>query len=128
MSSWQEHLSNIREEHPNRNLKECMQIASQSWKSSSNKNEMHYVKKKEEKIQKPKPKNKNIKSKSHNECKDTLIYIINLSKDLTKVTHELSERDLKSLRKAEQRISKIHDSFQESASSSSDDDSDSESD
>ena len=123
MSTWSEHLSLVRGKNKEKSLKECMQIASQSWNGNSSKKDMgprkeitktNHERKYVDKDPKYKSTKKNIKA----ECKETLSFILGLSKDLLKVTAELSERDLKSLKKAEVRISKIHDSFNDSASSS----------
>ena len=125
MSSWSDHLSIVREKNKDKSLKECMKLASQSWSGNGNSSkkdmgprkeisktnhEMKYVDKE--------PKYKSTKRNVKLECKESLSFILNLSKDLLKVTTELSDRDLKSLKKAEVRISKIHDSFHDSASSS----------
>ena len=118
MSTWSEHLSHVREKNKDKNLKDCMQIASQSWKHASNK-DTNYVKNegkylKENKYVEKESK-KSTKTNNKLECKETIKYIRQLSADLLNVIDQLSERDLNSLKKAEMRISKIHDSFNDSA-------------
>lgn len=143
MTEWTDHLQTVREKNPTKSLKECMKIASVSYKgntkskssSSLGGNKSNRKTNKESLSQTnnhvSKSDKKGDKKKLKKESKETLQDIVGFSKDLLSVTDILSADHLKMLQKACKKIHHVHEELrskeeESSDEESSDDDSDSD--
>ena len=116
-TKWQNHLQKVQRRNPNKTLKECMELASVSYRAKeketksirSTVNQSHQIYQSQQ---------------SQQNCKFILKDTINICKDLQNDHDKIHKSDVQKLKKARQVLSKILADLNEESSSS---DSDSES-
>ena len=111
-TKWQDHLQKVQRRNPNKTLKECMELASVSYRAK-------------EKETKSIRSTVNQSHQSQQNCKFILKDTIQICKDLQNDHDKIHKSDVQKLKKARQVLSKILADLNEESSSS--DDSDSES-
>ena len=106
--SWKDHLANVKKHNPEKNLKECMQIASVSYKGANGKS----------KSTQSSSANMSQNAKSYaSTAKDCFADIIGYSKELKTVISQLEKEDVKQIEKCALMLQSIHKSFNQASSS-----------
>tara|TARA_B100001741_G_C16513558_1_gene581000 strand:+ start:452 stop:835 length:384 start_codon:yes stop_codon:yes gene_type:complete len=122
MTEWTDHLQSVRNKNPGKSLKECMQIASTTYKksgASKSSSKDHSKSSKKEGTTKDKKLQKNVEK----ELRD----IVGYSEDLMLVPDMISTEHFKLLKNACKKVHAIHESLREEEEEdeeSSDEDSD----
>lgn len=113
-TEWQNHLTEIREKNPHKNLKECMQIASQSYRSPKGNNKFKEHSRAGKEATTTKKKKKEADSVQLR-CKNAINVLQQINKNLLQVVGEMSNEDLKVLQSVEKKMTAFHDKFAESS-------------
>ena len=119
--TWKDHLAKVKKHNPDKSLKECMQLASASYKGTDGKSKASSSK---NFSQKEKSRHGSIDESTTKEC---FADIIGYSKELKTVIPQLNKQDIKQIEKCAQMLQSIHKSFNQASSSegsSSEEDSD----
>lgn len=110
---WKEHLDRVRSENTGMQLKECMELASSTYRSSDRGKE-EIKKNTGKKNDKTKQKEKEEREFRKNVFDD----ILGLAKDLKNVKDEMNQKDIKYLSGVADKLATIHAQFQGSDSES----------
>lgn len=113
-TDWQKHLTEVREKNKDFSLKQCMQIASETYKG---------VKKTETekgdsdvKSYSKKTQLKRKKSQLCQECENTCNGIVEMTNDLLQVSEDMEKKHVTSLKRILTKLEEIRDEYIEDAS------------